>query len=192
MSSLRTCAIATLLAISPAAWCAEMTDQSMQAWIASAAPSTQHRRLQELSGRWKVHQRDWMGSGAPWNEADGTATWRPMLDGRFMQLELATSLKGHPYHGVGVLGFHRDSNKYVATWMDDFGTSLLKLEGDWDEATHTLSLAGYLGPYGDARARWVMKQTWQDNDHLTVEWWGPTAGGATAKVVELQYTRVPA
>ena len=190
MVSLRTCVITALIAISPAAWSADMSEQALAEWIASAAPAAQHLRLQKLSGRWTVHQRDWMGAGAPWNEADGEALWRPMLGGRFMQVELATALKGHPYHGIGVLGFHRDTGKYVATWMDDFGTSLLKLEGDWDEASRTLSLAGYLGAYGDPRTRWVMKQIWRDDDHLTVEWWGPAAGGASAKMVELQYSRM--
>lgn len=143
-----------------------------------------------MTGRWRVRQRDWRGTGTPWNDAQGFATWRPVLGGRFMQQELVTSLGNHPYHGLGLVGFDRDSGKYVGAWMDDFGTSLLPLQGDWDEGTRTLSLKGYIGPQGDPRAQWVMKQIWSDNNHMTVEWWGPTAAGTSAKVVQVDYARV--
>jgi hypothetical protein len=171
---------------------ADMTEQAMTAWIASARPVAQHDRLREMSGRWQVRQRDWASGAAPWNDARGTATWRPVLGGRFMEEELVTSLKHHPYHGMGLVGFDRDTGKYVGAWMDDFGTSLLPLQGDWDEGTRSLTLKGYIGPQADPRTQWVMKQTWHDKDHMTVEWWGPTAAGTSVKVVEVDYTRLGA
>ncbi len=171
---------------------AEMSDQAMNAWISSAKPVAQHSRLAEMAGRWKVRQRDWRGGDAPWNDTHGTAIWRPLLGGRFMQQELATSLKTHPYHGLGLLGFDRETGKYVGAWMDDFGTSLLPLQGDWDESTKTLTLKGYIGPQADPRTQWVMRQTWRDRNHMTVEWWGPTASGTSAKVVQVDYTRISA
>ncbi|HSQ98403.1 MAG TPA: DUF1579 family protein [Sphingomicrobium sp.] len=183
--------IAAAAAAQPAP-AADMSEQAMNQWISSARPVAEHDRLRAMTGRWKVRQRDWRGGAAPWNDAQGTATWRPVLGGRFMEQELVTSLKDHPYHGMELVGFDRDSGKYVGAWMDDFGTSLLPLEGNWDEKTRSLTLKGYIGPQADPRMQWMMKQTWADKDHMTVEWWGPTAAGTTVKVVEVDYSRLAA
>ncbi len=194
MTFFRACALPLIAAaaVAQAALAADMSDKAMDAWIASAAPTTEHARLQQLSGHWKVRQRDWRGGTAPWNDSEGLATWHPVLGGRFMQQELVTRLKNHPYHGLGLLGFDRDSGKYVGAWMDNFGTSLLPLQGDWDEVNRTLTLKGYLGAQANPSMQWVMKQTWHDRDHMTVEWWGPTAAGTSVKVVEVEYTRIRA
>jgi hypothetical protein len=184
--------VCILAAHAQPAHAAEMTEQAMSAWIASAAPVSQHALLQEMAGDWKVRQRDWRSGADPWNDAKGRATWRPVLGGRFMQQELVTSLKGHPYHGLGLIGFDRESGKFVGAWMDDFGTSLLPLEGSWDAATRTLTLKGYMGPQADPALQWVMKQVWHDKNHMTVEWWGPAPGRVSSKKVQVDYTRATA
>lgn len=193
MKLLRVCAaVLNVSAVAGPALATQMTDEAMHEWIASAAPVAQHSRLEQMTGRWRVRQRDWRGGAAPWNDAQGRATWRSVLGGHFMQQEIATTLGNHPYRGLGLIGFDRDSGKYVGAWMDDFGTSLLPLQGDWDEGTNTLTLKGYIGAQADPRAQWSMKQIWRDKNHMTVEWWGPTAVGTSAKVVQVDYTRISA
>ena len=191
MNRLRMCAIALgFAALSQPLSAADMTEHALQQWMASAAPVAQHVQLQQMAGRWRIHQRDWRSSQTPWNDATGIATWRPVLGGRFIEQELVTTLGGHPYHGLGLIGFDREAGKYVGAWMDDFGTSLLPLEGSWDAASRTLNLKGYVGPQADPHMQWSMKQIWRDKNHVTVEWWGPSATGAPMKHVEVDYTRV--
>jgi hypothetical protein len=184
--------IAACLAVaaqSPA-WAGGPSEAAMQQWIASTTPVEQHAQLAKLVGNWRIRQRDWREAGEPWNDATGTASFRKILGGRFVVQEITTSLQGHPYHGWGVIGYDRDAEKYVAAWMDDFGTSLLRLEGDPGAKQDGFAVSGYLGPAGDPRARWTMKQLWKDDDHQVIEWWGPDREGRPMKKVEVDYERV--
>ncbi|GLH70359.1 hypothetical protein GETHPA_18920 [Geothrix rubra] len=169
-----------------------MDPKAFQAWLDSAAPTAAHARLKAYVGAWTTRQTDWLPTGEKWNEADGTATCRLVLGGRFLQEDYATTLDGHPFHGLGLTGFDRQRNAYVAEWLDDFGTGVISLEGTFDGTGHVLTLlgpspAGSVG--GHAASGWRVTDTWWDPDHHAVAWWGQGIDGRPVKVSEILYTR---
>lgn len=165
-----------------------MNPKALQAWMDSAAPVAAHQKLQALVGTWTTHQQDWLPTGELWNEADGSATCHLLLGGRFVQEDYTTTLNGHPFHGLGVTGFDRQKNAYVAMWLDDFGTGFIPLEGTFDAAGRVLTLVGGVPP-GRTTGGWRMTDTWWDKDHHTVAWWGQGIDGKPVKLSEIRYTR---
>ena len=169
-----------------------MDPKALRAWMDSAAPTAAHDRLKAYVGTWTTRQTDWLPTGDKWNEADGTATCRLLLGGRFLQEDYATTLDGHPFHALSLMGFDRQQNAYVAEWLDDFGTGIITLEGTFDGPGHVLTL---LGPApaaptgGRAAGGWRVKDTWWDPDHHAVAWWGQGIDGRPVKVSEILYTR---
>jgi len=165
-----------------------MNPKALQAWMDSAAPVAAHQKLQALVGSWTTHQKDWLPTGDLWNEAEGSATFRLILGGRFVQEDYTTALDGHPFHGLGLTGFDRQQNAYVAMWMDDFGTGIIPLEGGFDPAGRVLTLTGGAAT-GRAAGGWRVTDAWWDKDHHTVTWWGQGTDGKPVKLSEIFYTR---
>lgn len=170
-----------------------MDPKALQAWMAAAAPAAGHQKLLDYVGNWTTHQTDWMPTtGTKWNEADGTATCRLILGGRFVQEDYTTTLDGHPLHGLGLTGFDRQKNVYVSVWMDDFGTGIVSLEGGFDGTSHVLTLLGSpegAGVEGRPAVGWRVTDTWWDKNHHAVAWWGQAADGRPVKISEILYTR---
>ena len=169
-----------------------MDPKALQAWMAAAAPAAGHQKLQDYVGSWTTHQTDWMPTGTKWNEADGTATCRLILGGRFVQEDYATTLDGHPLHGLGLTGFDRQKNAYVSLWMDNFGTGFVSLEGGFDGTGHVLTLLGApegAGVEGRPAVGWRVTDTWWDKNHHAMAWWGQAADGRPVKLSEILYTR---
>ena len=169
-----------------------MDPKALQAWMDAAAPVAAHARLKAYVGTWTTRQTDWLLTGDRWNEADGTATCRLILGGRFLQEDYATTLDGHPFHALGLTGFDRQRNTYVAQWLDDFGTGVIALEGAFDSKGRVLTLngpspSGFVGRH--AALGWRVTDTWWDPDHHTVAWWGQGRDGRPVKVSEILYTR---
>jgi len=77
--------------------------------------------------------------------------------------------------------------KFVMTWMDSMGTTLLYAEGTGDQKMRTYSGEELL-PGGQKRPfRWVTKID-SKNKH-TMEMWAPGMDGKDAKQMEIVYTR---
>lgn len=169
-----------------------MDPRALQTWMDSAAPVAAHNRLKAYVGAWTTRQTDWLPTGDRWNAADGTATCRLILGGRFLQEDYTTSLDGHPFHALGLTGFDRQRNAYVAEWLDDFGTGVISLMGTFDAAGRVLTLLGP-APEGQVGGRaatgWRVTDTWWDADHHAVAWWGQGIDGRPVKVSEIVYTR---
>jgi len=54
---------------------------------------------------------------------------------------LVTDFKNHTtgFEGHGIYGYNAASGRYVGTWVDDMRTNLYVGEGEWDEATATMT-----------------------------------------------------
>ncbi len=164
----------------------------LQGWMAAGAPAPEHARLEPYLGAWTTHQTDWLPTGQAWNEADGTATFRSILGGRFVQEDYTTTLDGHPFHGFGLMGYDRQKQAYLLLWMDDLNTGFVSLAGTFDGTQRVLTLLGSLpsGAVGQVTPPgWRVTDTWWDPDHHAVVWWGRDAAGQPVKLSQILYSR---
>lgn len=101
-----------------------------------------HHLLMQWAGHWTEEIKIWTNPeaepGIMRTERDG----RVVAEGRF----LVSTIMGHngltPYEAQSVMGYDNSKKVFVKTWFDNLGTSILVLEGIYDEKAHVIDFKG--------------------------------------------------
>jgi hypothetical protein len=169
-----------------------MDPQAMQELMMKAAtPGPQHERLKKLEGEWNLTVKFQVDPSQPWQEAPSTATVKSLMDGRYVQEETSGEMMGMPFFGLGITGYDNVLQKYVATWMDNMGTGIMKSEGVADASGKVIRWTGEgSDPMTGKLAKFRMVTTFVDDDHHTFEMFGvPPGQKKEAKLMEIAYAR---
>ena len=67
----------------------------------------------------------WMEPDKPPMESTGACDNTVLLEGRFLQQKCTGDMMGQPFTGIGVHGYDNATKKYVTTWIDSMGASLI-------------------------------------------------------------------
>src|ERR1700736_1422983 len=145
----------------------------MQQMMELGKPGENHKMLADTAGTWNYTVKMWMDgdTSAKPQESKGTATRKMIMNGRFLVGD---------YTGM--------KKKFVATWMDNMGTGIMTMEGDYDPATKSLTSTGEeeMMPGMKTQIRSVTK--FPDKNHMTLEWY-ENHGGGEKKTMEINYTK---
>jgi uncharacterized protein DUF1579 len=95
-------------------------------------PGPRHRELAALEGKWNSRTRVWESPGAKPLEFAGSAEYRMILGGRFLQLESRSLVNGIEDHGLGIYGYDAFKEKYSFYYIHDGETQALVGLGDRD------------------------------------------------------------
>ncbi len=156
-----------------------------------------HKLLGELVGTWDYTVKMWMAPDAPPTESKGTATRKPLMDGRYFAVE-ATGAFEMPgpdgkmikmdFKGASWEGYDNAKKKFVSTWADNMGTGIMYSEGTYDPATKTFTYNSEVEmiPGMKTKVRETVKVT--DKDHHTFEYF-EIRDGKDVKTMEINYTR---
>jgi hypothetical protein len=116
------------------------TEADMKAFMAAATPGDMHKRLIADAGTWQGKNTMWMAPGADPIEAEGTNVITPLLDGRFVRIEMKGDMPGMgPYHGLAVQGYDNITKRFISTWIDNMSTSMAHGEGELSKDGKTLT-----------------------------------------------------
>ena len=107
-------------------------------------PGPEHEVLKQLVGTWDTTMK--FGGG----EAKGVVTAKMDLGGMWMVSSLESELFGQKYFGKGMDSYDATKKKYIGIWVDSMSASPMVMEGDYDKAKKTLTLAGQ-GPGMDGK-----------------------------------------
>ncbi len=153
-----------------------------------AKPGASHHKLQPLMGSFKTVSTSYMNPQGP-EKTEGTleATW--VLGGRFLMSKYSGTSFGMPFEGLGILGYDNYAEKFVGSWMDTMGTSIMPYEGTIDAAGKVLTTVGsFDDPTTGAKMTFRMITTIVDQNKHTFEMFS-TMGGQETKLMEATYTR---
>lgn len=164
--------------------------EMMTKWTEYATPSESHKALESKAGRWSLKVKMFMAPGAPASESPATSESKWVMDGRYLEDNTTGSFQGQPFLGHGVTGYDNLTKKYNAVWFDNMGTGIMKSEGTYDAKTKTFTYASQqpdfaAGEYVKAR----VVETLVDNDHWTMQVYGPDPDGNEFLCMEIEYTR---
>lgn len=162
----------------------------MEAWAKYATPGDAHKKLAGAEGSWTVKVKQWMAPGAPPTETDGTSEMKMILGGRYLQQTYEGTMMGQPFTGMGYTGYDNFRKKYVETWMDSSGTSILMMTGTMDAAGKTMTSWGTMDDVMTGK-KIKIKSTWtmDDADHSAFAMWGSGPDGKMGKMMEIAYSR---
>lgn len=116
------------------------TMQDMQAVMEAGTPGKMHKWLAKDIGTWDAETTIWMTPDSEPMKSGGTATYTPMMDGRFIKCEIKGEMPGMgPYKGIGIYGYDNVSKNFVCSWIDNHSTGIMNGEGELSEDGKTLT-----------------------------------------------------
>ena len=160
-------------------------------------PGENHKLLASLAGSWTYEVKMWMDPKASPMMSKGTATRKPVMDGRFFIAEHSGKfqmpgpdgkMKDTNFTGMAIEGYDNVKNVFVSSWIDNMGTMILHSEGTYDEAskTFTYNAGCEMMPGMPVKIRELLKVV--DANHHTLEWY-EDRGNGEAKTMEINFTR---
>lgn len=162
----------------------------MEKWLQVATPSAGHKALEPMIGTWDAKITMWMAPGAPPDESTGTSENKWVLGGRFVEQRYEGSFMGQPFSGVGYTGYDNLKKKYVGTWMDTMGTTIMVSEGSADATGKSLSMSSTVDDIMTGKPTSIRNEIKiVGADHHVMEMWGPDRTGKPFKTMEIHYTR---
>ena len=168
------------------------TQEIMKKYEEAGTPGEAHKRLEPLAGKWKTSTQMWQSANAKPEVAKGSAEFKMILGGRWLQQEMKGTAMGQPFQGMGLLGYDNVKEKYSSIWLDSMSTTAMRAEGTYDPSTKTLKDQGtYSDPLTatktqDFRSEWQMPS--KDKMVFSLFGKGPE-GGPEFKMMEVTYTR---
>jgi hypothetical protein len=164
-------------------------DEMMKAWQEYMTPGPMHQMLAKGVGEWTANIKMWEDPSKPPTESKGTSEVKSILGGRYIQGNYKGTFNGMEMNGQDITGYDNAKKKFFNTWIDNFGTGIMHLEGTYDEGTGTLTFTGTsIDPMSgkDIPVRETFKFIDPDHQHMEMFM---TDKGQEFKTMEIDYIR---
>lgn len=177
----------------PAAAEMSMPDSAtmMKNWMDYMTPGEAHALLAKSDGKWTTESTMWMSPDAPPSITTGTSVNRMALGGRYQISEHLGNYDGMPFQGISTVGYDNIKKAYISTWVDNFGTGIMVMEGTYDAATKTINFKGnMIDPM--TKKNTDVRETFQyldDNTELLEMFMPNPMGEGEFKMMSLKFTR---
>src|SRR3989449_5440879 len=139
-------------------------------------PGENHKLLARGVGAWTYAVKMWMNPDpkAPPSESSGSSVTREVMGGRYFISEHTGKMQmpgpdgkmmDMEFKGMAVEGYDNAKKKFVASWIDNMGTGIVLIEGDYDASAKTFTYRGEIEmmPGMKTKIREVIRI--QDKDH---------------------------
>jgi hypothetical protein len=164
--------------------------QAMEMMLKLATPGDGHKKLEPMVGSWNMRNTMWMKPGAEPTVTEGTSEHRWVLEGRFLEQRLEGTFMGMPYHGIGYTGYDNYKKKYLAVWMDNFGTTIMNTVGSFDPSGKVLVSTGKMDDFTTGKVATIREKcTFVNKDEFVMEMFGPDPTGKEYRMMEIRYTK---
>jgi hypothetical protein len=164
-------------------------DEGMQKWTEYMTPGKEHQEMASMDGDWVYTQKMWMDPSAPPSESSGTAKFEMIFGGRYSRMTVKGNVMGMDFTGESITAFDNAKKVWQSTWIDNFGTGILLMEGKYDEATKKIIYRGKaVDPMTGGEEEMVEKIRMIDKDTYEMEMFD-VVDGKEIKNMELIYTR---
>lgn len=127
---------------------AEPTKEELEARRAQLAQlesrmmSPMHQLMHQFAGHWREEMKIWAGPESLPSSQMMVRESKMFGEGRFITSTTIGQMGNQPYEAQSVMGFDNVKNVFVKTWFDNMGTSILVLEGSYNEKTSTIDFSG--------------------------------------------------
>ncbi len=151
-----------------------------------ATPNTNHTFLEKMAGQWRTSSTV-MGM----EPSSGSASYSMILGNRFLDGMHDGDFMGIPFIGRLTLGYDNYKHKFVASFIDNLGTSMRSAEGLLDRSGTVLSLWGEMDEWLTDEHDKMVLYRYQIVDSNTIQFEiHDLALGNDSKVIEVTYSRI--
>ncbi len=194
-------AVSALVLMSQVAWSQQEAGKKptkadeqamMQKWMEAATPGAAHKPLDVCVGKWETSTSIWAsGADKPPTVTKGTAEFKWILGGRFLQEDMQGQMMGQPYSGFGITGYDNFNKKYTMFWVDNSSTASFTADGTVDGTGKIFTYYGKMdepmtGEHGKT-VKYVSRVV--DANKHTFEIFDLSRPEPDTRMVEITYTR---
>jgi hypothetical protein len=166
--------------------------EGMALWQELGRAGIYHERLDYFVGEWDLTTKVWMqGPEAPAQESRGTASFRWLMEGRWLAQEMTGEMMGMPLRGFALMGYDNYRREYVGVWVDDMSTTMLTISGRLDQSGKVLAMYGEMDEPTSGELGKMVKYVTRivDDDTHVFEIHDLAIGGDRTMVMEVTYER---
>jgi hypothetical protein len=163
----------------------------MKAWEAYATPGDMHKELAKEAGSWTTQSTMWMKPDDPKPMmSTGSADIKMAMGGRYQIGTHKGSFMGMPFEGTSTVAYNNASKKYESTWVDNMGTGVMFMTGEYDAATKTTNFSGKCTDPMTGKEK-TYRETWTvvDDNTRKMEMFDTSPDGKEFRSMEMTMTR---
>lgn len=177
--------------VKEAASSAPMDSVAIQkAWEAYMTPGDVHRTLAKDNGIWNEEVTMWMAPGAEPTKSKMVAVSKMILGGRYQETKHTGNFMGMPFEGIATQGYDNASKKMVSSWVDNMGTGIMYMSGDYDGTSKTIEFKGEMTDPITQKVKPTRELfTIVDDNTRKMEMFDVTEDGKEYKNMEITMTR---
>lgn len=120
------------------------SQEEMKLWMEFMTPSDMHKMVASWDGEWKEEMTVWMDPAAPPQQMEASCVNKMIMGGRYQEARHTGNFGGMPFEGHALLAWDNALKKFQSTWIDNMGTGLTFMDGQWDAATRTIGFKGIM------------------------------------------------
>lgn len=166
------------------------SESEMKAWTDYMTPGDMHKMMASWDGTWEGDVKMWMAAGQNPTQSKASSVNKMILGGRYQESRTTGNFGGMPLEGISTMAYDNSKKKFINTWIDNFGTGMMFMEGTWNPSTKTIEFSGKsLDPMQgkDVKMRQTVKII-DDNTQLMEMYMTPD-GGSEFKTMEITMKR---
>lgn len=153
-------------------------------------PGKMHQLLYKMLGTWNGKVKLWLQDGIPPIEFTTESNYETIDNGLHLTGKTTGKIMGMPFTGHEHFGYNKPTKKFFVTWIDNMGSGMQYLEGNYDEASRTFT---YTGNTTDPLAQPVkitrtLKILSDSTTHFELH---TEQNGKKSKSMEIEFTKVP-
>ncbi|MFH1420200.1 MAG: DUF1579 domain-containing protein [Planctomycetota bacterium] len=166
-------------------------EEMMAQWAAMNAKGPEHEKFESMVGTWDAESRFWMSPDAPPTVSKGSAVFKLIFDGRYIEQRFKCDWQGKPFEGIGIEGYDNFKKKYVSIWFDDQSTGIYMSLGTSDETGKVCTYYGKMDDPMTGQKDKVVKSIAREisKDKAVFEMYDKKPDGEEFKSMEITYTR---
>lgn len=162
----------------------------MKAWEDFMTPGDMHKWMAKFDGNWSGEVTTFWDPAKP-EKSKATATYRMIYNGLYQLGEFAGNMMGTPFQGQGILAYDNAKQQFINTWIDNMGSGVVVMTGQYDPQTKTLNLAGFqTDPMTKKDANIREEVMMPDDNTQIVTMYGAGMDGKEMKMMEIRMTKV--
>lgn len=166
------------------------TAAMMKAWNDFKAIGPMHKWMEKTNGTWVANISTWMDPAAPPEKSVGTMVQSSILGGRYVVGKYSGTVFGQKTEGQFTMGYDNAKKLFVSTWIDNQGSGIVYMSGNYDEKTKTLNLSGVQSdPMTGKDSNIREEMTIIDDDSYSMAMYGAGPDGKEMKYMDGLYKR---
>ena len=161
-----------------------------KAWQDFATPGDMHKWMASHEGTWEAEITSFMPGAEP-SKSKATEVVKMVMNGLYQEGNLSGTMMGMSFQGKSILAYDNAKKHFALSWIDNVGSGLMMLTGQYDAATKTLNLNGtQTDPATGKDSKVRQEQKFVDDDNYVLTMYGDGPDGKEAKFMEGIFKRV--